>query len=122
MRRRIDAASEPRGDDIATLAEIPCDLHGEFPPGDRGIARADDRHHWPAEAGDLAAHADERRSGIDMAEPGRIIGLADRDHANAGIGRGSELTLCFSLGGDADLSAATRGELRQSRERVARIA
>ena len=46
VRRRVDAAGEPRGDDVAGAAELaPRTWRASFWPGGRAVARADDGDH-----------------------------------------------------------------------------
>ena len=50
MRRRVDAAGEPGGDDKACFAKFARDPLGEFQSRARGVARADDCHIGSASA------------------------------------------------------------------------
>ena len=47
----------------------------------RGVARADHGEHRARAARALAAHREQRRGVVDLCEPRRIVGLAERDEA-----------------------------------------
>ena len=55
MRRRVDAAGEPGGDDKACFAKFARDPLSEFQSRARSVARADDRHHRQRQRPHLAA-------------------------------------------------------------------
>ena len=83
MRRLIDAARQPRGNDKTGLAEIARQRACEFQAGAGGVARADDRDHRPHQHLQRAAHAEQRRRIVQHRKPRRITGFARREQADA---------------------------------------
>ena len=79
MRGLIDAAGEAGDDDETGVAKIARQLAGEFQPGARGVARADDRDHRPHQHVGRAAHAEQGRRIVQRRQPRRIGGFARRD-------------------------------------------
>ena len=83
MRRLIDAARQPRGDDKTGVAEIARQRAREFEAGAGGVARADDGDHRPHQHLKRAAHAEQGRRIVEHGQPRRIAGFARRHQADA---------------------------------------
>ena len=124
MRRRIDAACQPRRDHETGEPKIMRQPFGEFQSGRRGVARTHDRDHRPRQRGDAAAHRDERRRAVDLRQAKRIGGFAGGDELRAELLRGFDLARRVGARADADRtrrSAAPRqiGQGAQRRPRAA---
>ncbi len=117
MRRRVDAAREPRGDGKAGFAKLVRDPLGEFQPRARGAARADDRHGRQRQRVRLPAHRQQPRRVVDRLQPRRIAGLAERDERDPEPKRRGEFA--FGVDARAHLHAACEtAALRQRRQRL----
>ena len=124
MRRLVDAAREPGGDDEAGLAEVARQPLGEFEPGAGGIARADDGDHRPRQHLKRAAHAEQRRRVIDQRQPRRIAGLTRRHQADADVFAGGDFGARVFFAADAagTRRAAAPRQIGQAVQRGARAA
>ena len=87
MRRRVDAAGQPRDHDDASLAQPGGEVAGDAAAVGRGVARANYRdhrgEHQPAEHFRAAEHGQQRRRILDRGESARIERLAPADDAAA---------------------------------------
>ena len=79
MRRRVNAASQPRGDDETLECEIGRDLAREFLSDRRAVAGADDGDDRNVGKIELAFGIEEGWRRIDLRQRGRIARLTDRD-------------------------------------------
>ena len=70
MRRRVDAAGEPGGDDESFKREIGGELAGEFLADRRAVAGADDGDDRPVGELQPALDVEEGRRRIDLGEAG----------------------------------------------------
>ena len=119
MRRRVDAAGEPGGDDKACFAEFARDPLGEFQSRARGVARADDRHHRQCKRVHVAADGQERRRIVDHLQPVRIAGFAQSHQRDPQLSRGGNLSL--GVFARADLHGASQAAApRQRGQRLQR--
>ena len=102
MGGRVDAARQA-GDDRVALAPESRGQHARhLDPGQRGVARADDRDRRQREDGRLALHREHRRRVLHAPEQRRIVGLADADEARAERVARFEFRLRFGDRRDAD--------------------
>jgi hypothetical protein len=115
MRRGVDAAGEPGGDDEALKREIGRNLAGEFLSDGGAVARTDDGD--DRNVGELqpAFDVEEGRRRIDLGERRRIARLADGDQACPQAFGTLKLGLGFGLGAKADVGASAA--TRQKRQR-----
>ena len=97
----VDPARQPRDDDEAGLAEVAREPLGEFLARRGRIAGADDAEHRPVERASFAAHGEQRRGVVDLAQPLRIVGLAERDVRNVELVRCGQLALGILRRADA---------------------
>ena len=114
VRRRVDAASEPGGDDETFEAKLGGDLTGEFLPDGRAVARADNGD--DRDVGELqpALDVEQRRRRIDLGKRRRIARLADGDQGGAEPVRRFEFGL--GLGFRAEMDVAAAAAPRQQRQ------
>ena len=119
MRRRIDAARQPRSDRIALAAELGGEVARELDAGKRSVARADDGDRRQREDIGFALHGDDRRRLVHAPQHRRIVRLADGRQARAMLCGGCELGLGFGLRRNArqPRRAARGDQLRQHCER-----
>src|ERR1700676_3822020 len=124
MRRLIDAARQPRGNDKTGLAEIPRERAGKFETGAGGVARTDHRDHRPHQRIKRAADAEQRRRIVERGEPWRITGFARREKAHTKpLACGKLIARVFLAANPSrTISPATTREIRQPLQRGARAA
>ena len=122
------AASMPRArpghDDEIGVAEAPRQHRRHLAAGDGGVARADDGDAGRGQMFRLAAHREQRRRRIGVAEPGRIERLAEADEACADACRRRQFALRLgdARDGDAPIGAAAPRQIRQRLDRRLRRA
>jgi hypothetical protein len=124
VRRRVDAARQPRDDAEAGLAQRAREAFGEFHAGGRGVARADNGDQGPVQDRGLAAHRDERRRVVDHLQTLRVIRLAEADEFNAAGAGGFQFLFGVLERTNArrPRQAAAPRQSRQRRQRRARAA
>ena len=66
----VDAAGEPRGDDVAGAADAGGEHAGELLAGRRAVAGADDGHDRACQKGEVALDVEQRRRRIDGGKRG----------------------------------------------------
>ena len=116
----VDAARQPRGDDIVGGAEVAGDLAGETVATRRRVARADDGDDALVQEMTVADHRKQRRRIGDRGKRPRIVGLAERDQAGARRPQGVDLALGGGARANAQAAppAAAPGQIGQGPERV----
>ena len=116
--RRVDAAGEPRGDDVAGAADAGGEHAGELLAGGRAVAGADDGDHRARQVGDVALDVEQRRRRLDGGQRRRVAGLDGEEGARADPVGGLELGLGLRRRADADrLPPAAPRQLGQRRQR-----
>ena len=87
VRRRVDAARQPGNDRVALPSELGRQHPRHLDPGERSIARADDRDRRQRKDRRRSLDREQRRRIVHALQERRIVGLADADEAGAGAWR-----------------------------------
>ncbi len=107
MGGSVDAAGEPRGDDIAVSGQLSCDGGRQFASRQGGVAGADDGERLrTAQRLAVAPDGEKRRRAVDMAQVGWVTGFAHGDEACTRTVMRIEFVLRFPFGTDAQVALA----------------
>ena len=85
MRRLIDAARQPRGNDKTGFPEIARQRAGELDSGAGSVARPDHGDDWPHQSVKRPAHAEQGRRVVEYRKPRRIAVFIWRNQADAKV-------------------------------------
>ena len=118
VRRRVDAAGQPGGDDEAGAADAGREHAGELLARGRGVARADDGDDRARQVAGVALDVEQRRRRIDGGQRRRIAGLDGEEGLGADPVGGLELGLGLRLAGRCGSPAARRAATARAGRRA----